>query len=409
MLNDDGNLVPGRAAAGAYKSLIAGIGADMLEASREVGFSHAKGTEIVAVECFPVRLPLVKPLIMSTYRIDNGPVLFVRIRTRDGTEGWGEAASNPIMSGETLAGMAAAIRELIVPRMLGRSALERAALSREFKAGMYGNAGALAAVDMALIDLAGHLLGVPASEILGGAMREAVTPLWLIGGSGIPERDVDDALKLHAQGFRAFKLKVGMISASEEARTVELLRVALGDDALIAADANMGWDVATAVRFTTAAAPFGLAFLEQPTPAGNIQAMAAVAARAGVPIGADESIHGPHDILAHASANAVSGVALKTIKLGGITPLVAAGSLCDALGLCVNLSMLMESSLAASAMVHAACVVPRIEWGLSLGNLWLADDPVEVPLACKDGVVRRPTGSGLGVKIDERRLAALAC
>jgi muconate cycloisomerase len=370
--------------------------------------SYPKSSEIVSIDCLPARLPLRKPLVMSTYRIDDGPVLFVRIRTRGGAEGWGEAAANPIMSGETLTGMAAAVKEMMAPRLLGRSVLERARLMRELRSGIYGNGGAMAAVDMALLDTAGHVLGVSAADLLGGAVRDEIMPLWLIGGSGDPEHDVGDALQLHAQGFRAFKLKVGLTSIGTEARTVELLRAALGEDSLIAADANMGWDVGTAIRFATAAAPFGLAFLEQPTASGDVGRLAAVAARAPVPIGADESIHGVGDILAHANARAISGASLKTIKLGGITQVVAAGALCNALGLSVNLAMMMESSLAASAMLHAASVLPRVDWGLSLGHLWLAEDPVEAPIACRDGIVRRPAGPGLGVRVDERRLAALA-
>src|SRR4051812_38884867 len=118
-------------------------------------------SEIESIDCFPARLPLRKPLVMSTYRIDDGPVLFVRIRTRDGAEGWGEAAASPIMSGETLAGMQAAVRELIAPRLVGKSALDRARLSRELRRAMYANGGAIAAVDMALLDLVGHIRNVP--------------------------------------------------------------------------------------------------------------------------------------------------------------------------------------------------------------------------------------------------------
>jgi muconate cycloisomerase len=68
----------------------------------------------------------------------------------------------------------------------------------------------------------------------------------------------------------------------------------------------------------------------------------------------------------------------------------------------------MQSSLATAAMVHAACAIPRIDWGLSLGNLWLAEDPVADPLACINGVVHCPSGPGLGVRVDERRIAAFA-
>lgn len=364
--------------------------------------------EIVAIDTFPMRIPLKKPLVMSTYRIDDGPVLFCRIRSRSGHEGWGEAAASPIMAGETLVGMQAAIRELIAPRLLGSLATDRAALSRSLRGSLFANGGALAAIDVALLDLVGKIRNVPVVELLGGAVRRAVDPLWLIGGTGAPEQIVDSALALRAQGFRSFKLKVGVSDLGDEIRTVGLLRNALGDDCLIGADANMGWDVPTALRFTREASCFGLAFLEQPVGAGDLPRMKAVAAGTPVALGIDESMHGVHDVLAHTEAGAIGGVSLKTIKLGGVTPLVALATICDALGLSVNLAMMMESSLASAAMVHAACAIPQISWGLSLGHLWLAEDPVVTPIICRDGIVHCPAGPGLGIEIDERRLAALA-
>lgn len=368
----------------------------------------APADEIISVETFAVRMPLRKPLVMSTYRLDAGPALFCRIRCRSGHEGWGEAAASPIMAGETLVGMQAAVRELIAPCLIGALATDRASLSRSLRASMFGNGGALAAIDIALLDLVGRIRNVPVAELLGGPVRRAVDPLWLVGGTGSPEQIVESALALREQGFRSFKLKVGVADLRDEIRTVRLLRAGLGDDCMIGADANMGWDVSTAIRFARAAAEFRLAFLEQPVAAGDLPRMTAVGAGSPVPIGIDESLHGTHDVLAHAQAGAIGGVSLKTIKLGGVSPLVALATTCEALGLSVNLAMMMESSLASAAMVHAACTIPQIAWGLSLGHLWLAEDPVVTPITCSDGVVRCPEGPGLGVEVDERRLAALA-
>jgi L-alanine-DL-glutamate epimerase-like enolase superfamily enzyme len=369
----------------------------------------SRASEIQSIDCYPARLPLRKPLVMSTYRIDDGPVLFVRMRSTNGVEGWGEAPANPIMSGETLQGMQAIIENYMKPRLIGRSALDRKALLQDIRRGLHGNTGALTAIDLALLDLAGRILGVSAVDLLGGAVRRQVRPLRLIGGSGNPENDVDEAIKLRQQGFSAFKLKVGVASLEAEITCVKMLREALGPDVLLSADANMGWDVATSIRFTQSVARYGVAFLEQPTRSGDVSRIAAVSAASPIPIGADESIHSTGDLLAHVRARAIGGASLKSIKLGGVTAVVNNGHLCDALGLSVNLAMLMESSLATAAMVHAACAIPQVDWGLSLGHLWLAEDPVHHPLVCVDGMIDCPQGPGLGVAVDERRIAALAC
>jgi muconate cycloisomerase len=367
-----------------------------------------RAAEIVSIETFPVRLPLRKPLVMSTYRLDDGPALLVRLRAKSGAEGWGEAAASPVMAGETLRGMQAAVEQFATPRLLGRSAFDRVGLMRSIRTGVFANGGAFAAVDIALLDLVGRIRNVPAVELLGGAHSRSVEPLWLIGGSGSPEKDVEDALALRDKRFRQFKLKVGVGTVSEELRTVRLLREALGEKCLIAADANMGWDVQTAVRFARGAAEFGLAFLEQPVAAGDLPRMTLVAAASPVPIGIDESMHGPQDILAYHQAGAIGGASLKTIKLGGVTPLVSLGATCHTLGLSLNLAMMMESSIASAAMIHAACALPQVAWGLSLGNLWLAEEPVREPISCVDGLAFCPAGPGLGVEVDERRISALA-
>lgn len=369
----------------------------------------ARFARIVAVDCFPIKLPLRKPLVMSTYRLDDAPILYVRMRSHGGAEGWGEAAASPIMAGETLAGMVAAVRDVLAPRLLGKSVFDRARLSRELRTATYANGGAIAALDMAMLDVAGVLRNVPAVDLLGGALRRSARALWLVGGNGKVAQDVQDAVDLRAQGFDAFKLKVGVGSLENDIRAVRELRAGLGDACFIAADANMGLSVPTATRFVRSTEPYGLAFLEQPLPPGDLARLAAIAAASPIPLCADESIHGAYDILSHVAARAIGGASLKTIKLGGISPLVALAGTCDAIGLSINLAMMMETSLATAAMIHAACAIPNVDWGLSLGSLWLAEDPVIEPIACRDGRALCPEAPGLGVQVEEKRLAAFAC
>ena len=86
-------------------------------------------------------------------------------------------------------------------------------------------------------------------------------------------------------------------------------------------------------------------------------------------IGADESIHGLEDIRRHHERKAARGVSLKTIKLGGMRGVMAAGALCEQLGMAVNVSCKTgESSIACAAGVHIAAALPQIEWGLTLSN-----------------------------------------
>jgi len=115
----------------------------------------------------------------------------------------------------------------------------------------------------------------------------------------------------------------------------------------------------------------------------------------------DESIHSLDDIDAVKHAGA-KGVSLKLIKLGGFREAFMAGKLCKKLGLKINVAAkIAESSIGTAAAVHLACAVPNVDWGVSLTNMYLAEDIVKVPIALRDGVVCLPQDSGLGVEVDE--------
>lgn len=352
------------------------------------------------IDCFPAYLPMRKPLRMSSHTITRGPVLFVRVTARSGQQGWGEAGVDPAMSGETLRGMSAAIEEHLQPRVVGSSALERVAISRSFTS-IYGNGSAKAALDMALVDLLGKSYGLRAVDVLGGASRNGARVLRLVGGSGDVDRDVEEALQLHEQGFRAFKLKVGVMPIAKEMVTVRRMRDAMGPGALLCADANMAWDVETAKGFMRSIREADVAFVEQPVPAGDLPRMLAVAKASHIPLCADESLHGIGDIQALAGVGAIGGVSLKTVKFGGLTNMCQAAIVAHHLGLSINLAMLVESSLASAAMVHAACAMPQLDWGVSLGHLLLSEEPIQSRLSVAGDEVRVSDAPGFGVDVSE--------
>src|SRR6202023_2135361 len=106
--------------------------------------------------------------------------------------GWGEAASAPTMTGDTLAGLYAAVRDHLAPPLIGEDAWMRPALMRRLRSVLHGNTGAHSAVEMALLDLAGQASGLPLSDLVGGALRREVAPMWL-GGNAPPDEDVAEA------------------------------------------------------------------------------------------------------------------------------------------------------------------------------------------------------------------------
>ncbi|MCC6776375.1 MAG: hypothetical protein IT537_07015 [Hyphomicrobiales bacterium] len=358
------------------------------------------------VDAIPVGLPLEKPVAMARSTVSRALNLLVRIEAADGTVGWGEAASAPTMTGDTLAGLVSAVRDHLAPLMIGEDAWLRPALLRRMSAALYGNTGAHSAVELALLDLAGRASGLPLVDMIGGAMRTAVAPMWLLGNA-TPEQDIAEAHAKLAQGFGFFKLKIGTKPVEAEIAGTLALRQALGAAMPLCADANCGLTFATARRYVEGVRDADLLFVEQPLPHHDLGALAKLTRSASMPIGADEGIHSLADIEAHERCGA-GGVSLKLIKLGGMTIAVEAGRLCERLGLAINIAAkIAESSIASAAAVHLACAVPNVDWGVSLTHFYLAEDIVVRPLAIGDGLVPLPGGPGLGITVDEQAVERL--
>ena len=358
---------------------------------------------ITAIEPIAVGLPMKKPVIMAGEEVRRADNVLVRIETDSGLAGWGEAAAAPVMTGDTLESIVAAVHYL-TPALSGRDPADIDGALAAMDARMYGNHGAKAAIEIALHDLAGSASGKPAHALLGEKKRKVMPLLGVIGG-GHYDGDLSDAAKKKAEGFTAFKIKVGIDGPEKDAaRTREICKV-LGPGLLISADANQGFTTDEALSFVRAVEGSGLGFFEQPVGAHDLSGMAAVAAATSIAIGADEGIHSLDDIRRHHERKAARGVSLKAIKLGGIRALAAAGRLCDSLGMSVNISCKTgESSVACAAALHAAAVIPNIAWGLTLTHTALGADVTAAPIPTARGHVEMLDRPGLGIVVDEDRV-----
>ena len=356
------------------------------------------------VDAIPLALPLAKPMAMSGVTVRDARNLLVRIEAADGTLGWGEAASAPTMTGDTLGGLLAAVRDHLAPALIGRNVWMRPALCRTLRRQLVGNTGAHSAIEMALLDLCGRAAGLRLVDLVGGAMRTEVAPMWLLGNATL-EEDVAEALAKTREGFCGFKLKVGTKPLEAEIAATLSLRQALGPAVPLSADANGGFALAAARRYLDRTREADLQFLEQPLDPADLRGLAALARSCAVPIGADEGIHSLADIEAQARRG-LAGVSLKLIKLGGISAALEAASLSERLGLAINVAAkIAETSIASAAAVHLACAVASADWGVSLTHFYLAEDIVKAPLPLGAGAVALPDGPGLGVEVDERAVA----
>src|SRR5580704_12676408 len=121
-----------------------------------------------------------KPVQMAGETVARADNVFVRIEAEDGVVGWGEAASAPTMTGETVASMMAAVAHM-TPVLLNRSADDFTGASAAMNAAMYGNSGAKAAIEIALHDLVGRATGRPLHALFGPVQRRTIPVLAVVG------------------------------------------------------------------------------------------------------------------------------------------------------------------------------------------------------------------------------------
>ena len=357
--------------------------------------------KIKALEAIAVSIPMRKPIRMAGVELTCADNVLVRVETDDGVVGWGEAASAPTMTGETVEGMVAAARYLM-PYVVGSSIEDLSEISRRMDFALYGNYGIKSAFEIALHDALGKAQGKPVFELLGGKRRDRIPMLRMIASSDI-DADVIEAKRGKAEGYVAFKIKVGTGNPQTDAERTRQVCEALNGDVLISADANQGFSVDEALIFVRALEGSGLDFFEQPVMGEDLAGMARIAAATDIAIACDEGVHRPDDLRRHHAARAARGGSLKAVKLGGLQAVREAALICEELGMKVNLAgKISESGIASAAVLHLAAAVPTLEWGVSPTSPYLAEDVISNPLRLAEGHAYVPTGHGLGVDVDEK-------
>lgn len=222
--------------------------------------------DIAKLETFVYRAPIDTPVQTSFGLMRDRPAVFVRVTDRDGASGWGEIWCNfPTVGAEHRARLA---QSVFAPLLQGRSYASPEAAFLELTAqtevlAIQSSepgpiAQCVAGIDIALWDLHARRLGQPLWKLLGG--NSASVPVYASGLNPTqPEKLA--ALRL-AEGYRAFKLKIGF-GAERDLANLRALRETIGDCALMV-DANQAWDLATAMQMVKPLADFGLAWLEEP-------------------------------------------------------------------------------------------------------------------------------------------------
>jgi L-alanine-DL-glutamate epimerase-like enolase superfamily enzyme len=270
--------------------------------------------------------------------------------------GLGEASPLPEFTGETAQSVLFALNETYLTPLVGRDPTAIAAIMADLDRLLPGNPSAKAAIDMALHDLAGRLLSIPAATLLGGARRPSIRLARAVGIGSIAEI-VATAERHVAAGFGTIKMKVGQ-DPRDDVERVRAVRAAVGPQIRIRIDANQGYDVGTAVAVLRKLDGCDLEYVEQPVPRWNHAGMAHVRRATGVRVLADEAVHSPQDALSLIRAEAADLLAIKFVKTGGLARAREIAAIGAAAGLdCVVISP-FETQIGAAAGLHMALALP---------------------------------------------------
>lgn len=322
--------------------------------------------------------------LRETFRIaylvqDSAEVVHVTVR-HGGREGYGEAAPFE-RYGETVASALAFVEDAAAELPDDPFALEEIeALLRERP----GELAAKAAIDAALHDLQGKLVGLPVWRLLG--LSRSGPPTCYTLGMADPDEMARKTERLPGE-FRRLKLKLG----GGDGLDVERVRAVRGAVACpLQVDANEGWTVDEALDVLPELATLGVEYCEQPLPAGDPGGVQ-LRERSPLPVFVDEDCHLLSSVAT--CAEIANGINIKLAKSGGIREAVRMAHAARALGLGVMLGCMVESGLGISAAAQIGSLCDYLDLD---GNLLIAEDPwpgVELV----QGVQLPPDAPGLGV------------
>ncbi|MCX7626386.1 MAG: dipeptide epimerase [Candidatus Sumerlaeaceae bacterium] len=299
----------------------------------------------------PFDLPLIEPFIIATGRKDAANNVLIEVELDDGTIGYGEVAPSPYTTGDTAA-TCIAIVEQLRPLVVGKDVRQWRALLGQTRRAVRHQFAAHSGLEIAVLDAFGKATGVPLYEFFGGVSTRVESDYTL--SLGTPEETAAAARKAVAAGFRKIKIKVGMGVATDVARVAAVREVA--PDAELSLDANQAFSPQAAVELAHRIAALGIeiSLLEQPVRRDDFTGMRFVRERAGVPVGADETVFTPEDAIRVVREGAADVINIKVAK-AGLLGALDIYSIARAANLELMIGCMMESKVGLSASVHLAC------------------------------------------------------
>ncbi|MFX1512222.1 MAG: mandelate racemase/muconate lactonizing enzyme family protein [Promethearchaeota archaeon] len=355
-------------------------------------------TKIVTIQTKLLKSHLVDIDFKATYGVESTVRnhVIVKIRSDDGTSGIGEAFLLPDLTGETHETIKLMIDKYYSPLLINKSPFDLESIHKEMDHKYPANTTTKAAIDMALYDLIGKTLNIPAYKLLGGIYHKYVE-LGAVLGINKPSIIARKAENCVNQGAKAIKLKVGL-TAKQDITTIKAVREIL-NDIRIRIDANAGYSLKTAMKVLKKIEKYDVEYAEQPIASWNHKGLKLLRNYTNIPICVDESLLTIEDAMNLIRNEVTDFFGIKLIKHGGIYKAKKIAILAEANGIkCVLISP-WETHIGQAAGLHLAISSPNFDCAHELSTKELKDDPT-FGLQEDNGIIRISKSSGLGITYD---------
>jgi D-galactarolactone cycloisomerase len=376
-------------------------------------------TRISEVHAHYLRAELAEPFGWSVYTTPIRQALLVEVRTDDGLVGWGESGSGTLpRAGAVL------VEDVLAPLAIGEDPFDLDRVAQKVaatldRAGWTGDFGvqAWSGLEVALWDIMGKAVGRPVSQLLGGRVRDRImayaTGLYYVPTAADPSAArQEEARGYVAAGYRAMKMKVGGLTASDDLREVAGIRRAIGDEVLLMADANGAYDSRTAIQVGRGLQAEGIAWFEEPVQRGDLDGYLEVKRGLRMPITGGEHLGSLDAFREYVARRAVDVLQPDVANCGGLGGARRIAALARAFHVRV-FPHVWGTPVAVAAGLHFAATLPSTP--LTVTATPLAQEPLfefdSTPhpirdalmtdaLRPRDGWMAVPDGPGLGVEVD---------
>ena len=365
---------------------------------------------IEKIETFILKDKLSKSFFFSQWEYSERCICVVKVTASNGEYGWGEGYGPATV-------LEAGIK-LIEPIVIGENPLENEVIWNKMyrKTLDFARRGvlmaSLSAIDIAIWDLKGKILGLPISTLLGGAHRTKIKPyatgLYFTNHNDFSEGFVEEAQKYVAQGFKAIKMKVGL-GIKEDVKNVKLIRETIGDDIELMVDSNHAYTLREAIELSRKIEKYDIKWFEEPISPEFYDQYNELRQRTTIPIAGGECEYlrfGFNQLIKNKSVDILQP---DICASGGLTEAKRIGALASANGIDL-IPHTWGTSIGLHVALHFIANIESVPGRMYQPDFLIEYDQTENALRdklsypsieMKDGMIEVPTRPGLGIDINE--------